>query len=69
MALNFRRNQVKEQKKKPRKLRSDQIQVYVVAVCWIGIFVALMVYGASHPSKPAKELPKTFHREWSGKFY
>ncbi|MCB0416644.1 MAG: hypothetical protein H6617_05855 [Bdellovibrionaceae bacterium] len=60
---------MKEQKKKPGKLTSDQIQVYVVAVCWIGIFVALMVYGATHSSKPPKELPKTFHREWSGKFY
>jgi len=56
-------------KKKPRKLTSDQIQVYIVAVCWIAIFTALMVYSATHPTMPKKELPKNFHREWSGKFY
>jgi len=56
-------------KNKPRKLSSEDIQVYVVAICWIGIFVALMVYGALHPSTEKKELPKDFHREWSGKFY
>jgi hypothetical protein len=60
---------VKERKNKSRKLSADQIQVFLVATCWIGLFVALMVYGATHPSAPKKELPKTFHREWSGKFY
>lgn len=58
-----------KQKNKPRKLKSEDIQVYLVAICWIGLFVALMVYGATHPPTPNKELPKNFHREWSGKFY
>jgi hypothetical protein len=58
-----------KQKNKPRKLKSEDIQVYLVAICWIGLFVALMVYGATHPPTSNKELPKNFHREWSGKFY
>ena len=56
-------------KSKLKQMKSDDIQVYFVALCWVGIFIALMVYGYRHPAHPKRELPKDFHREWSGKFY
>ena len=52
-----------------RRAFFEKLQVYVVAVIWIGFFVGLMVYDCRHPKHVKRELPKSFHREWSGKFY